>query len=392
VPDYEDYFTKLDSCSQNTKDFLRSFLSIPIEGSRGCWWNKCTFCSLNRQYCRYREKSIDKVVQEVENQVNKYKCHSIRFVDNVQRVSDFGQLMSGLKDLELDLNIFVEMRAGRLKKEDYKLMRDAGVRYVQIGIEAFSNAMLQKMCKGVTTIENIAAIKHCQEVGILPYYNIIVNYPNEINIGLEESAENTEFLKSFVPPGSVHDMKLYHGSPVCLEQNRFNIKQQKIPNVCLLLFPKTVLQTFIPLSCDYTLEHTRKDRTSAWHNIFRPWMRTGEQRIISPLLYYQDTGDFLTVTDKLSENASKEILKGTDREIYLFCDDIRTKSEILTHFSKLAVNHLEEVLENWVRKKWMFSEEDKYLALAVRLSPMLSPFVYHSDMFPYSEEFMMETC
>jgi radical SAM superfamily enzyme YgiQ (UPF0313 family) len=47
IPEFEDYFHKLENCSPNVKNFIKDHLIIPVEGSRGCWWNKCTFCNLS---------------------------------------------------------------------------------------------------------------------------------------------------------------------------------------------------------------------------------------------------------------------------------------------------------------------------------------------------------
>ena len=267
IPEYEDYFHELENCSLNFKNAIKYHLNIPVEGSRGCWWNKCTFCNLNTQYNDYREKSVARVIEEVKKQVNKYQCHSIRFVDNVQRIKNFDKLMSGLKELNKDLNIFLEIRAGHLKKRDYRLMREAGVTRVQIGVEAFGNKYLKKMNKGVTNIENLAAIKYCQECGILIIYNIIINYPNEDQCDLHEASENIKFLKSYIPPWAINSFGIYHGSPVYRNPQDFNIKEIKIPDHALWRFPQKIWQTLISFYYDYTCMNDGKDRRLSWHEI-----------------------------------------------------------------------------------------------------------------------------
>lgn len=379
IPEFEDYFHTLENCSLDFKNAIKYHLNIPVEGSRGCWWNKCTFCNLNMQYSGYREKSVDRVIEEVKKQVDNYQCHSIRFVDNVQRIKNFDKLMSGIKKLNKDLNIFLEIRAGHLKKQDYRLMRDAGVRSVQIGVEAFGNKYLEKMNKGVTTIENIAAIKYCQEFGILSIYNIIMNYPNEDQCDLKEASENIKFLKGFIPPWAINSLGLYHGSPVYLNPKEFNIKEIKIQNHTLWRFPQKISQTLTQFYYDYTCINERKDRRLSWQDVLRPWQQTGRDRILRPLLFYQDTGDFLTITDQLSENSFKKILKGVERELYLFCDSIQTRSAILKQFPELSPHHLEGILEKWIANRWMFKEGEKVLSLAIRISPMISEISYLSN-------------
>ncbi len=229
MPDYDEYFQRLESCSEELKDFVGNYLAIPVEGSRGCWWSKCTFCNLNAQYKGYREKPVEQVVAEVEAQVRRYRCHNIRFVDNVQRIKGFARFMTALRDLNLGLSFFMELRAGRLEKQDYALMRDAGVKIVQIGVEAVGNRMLKKINKGVTVIDNIATVKYCQECGILPFYNVIHSYPNEDEADLEETARNIECLKSIIPPMSLIPLGVGQGSPIQQHPAEFNIKEMARP-------------------------------------------------------------------------------------------------------------------------------------------------------------------
>ena len=37
---------------------------IPIEGARGCHWNRCHFCFLNQGY-KYRRKSAEVIKEEI---------------------------------------------------------------------------------------------------------------------------------------------------------------------------------------------------------------------------------------------------------------------------------------------------------------------------------------
>jgi hypothetical protein len=119
----------------------------------------------------------------------------------------------------------------------------------------------------------------------------------------------------------------------------------------------------------------------SWQDILRPWQQTGRDRFLRPLLFYQDTGDFLTITDQLSENSFKTVLKGVERELYLFCDSIQTRSAILKQFPELSPDHLEGILEKWIANRWMFREEEKLLSLAIRMSSMISAISYLSNYY-----------
>ena len=69
-----------------------------------------------------------------------------------------------------DFDFFAEARAGQMKSDDYALMKKAGFRNIQIGIESFSKSYLKKINKGARVIDNIAALKFCKEQGIINEY------------------------------------------------------------------------------------------------------------------------------------------------------------------------------------------------------------------------------
>lgn len=376
IPDYDDFFNQLEKSSSTLKKFIKNDIAIPVEGSRGCWWNKCKFCNLNMQYVKYRAKPVERIISEIEHQTSKYECLHIQFLDNIQRIKDFEKLMLSLRDIKKDLSFFLEIHAGSLKKADYRLMRDAGVKVAQIGIESFANTALRKLNKGTRAIDNIAAIKYCQEYGILPYYVILYNYPDEGPEDLQEVSDNMEFLKGFVPPLSIVPMRLYYQSPYYCDSNKLNISKKKLTKTTLWSFPKEALKTLIPASYDYDCFDDRRSGTSSWVEIFKPWLQTGAERLATPILFYQDGCDFLTITDMLTRK--KETLKGVEYKLYKLCESIETKTNILKSFPTLSSDYLEAFFGKMVDKRWIYREGNKFLSLAVRLDPTMTPVLYLS--------------
>lgn len=378
VPDYAEYFERLDRCAPETQEVVRTYLSILVEGARGCWWGKCTFCSQNVQYERYHGKPVQQIVDEVRTLVDRHQCHTVCFVDNVQRVKGFRELMTGLRDLNRDLDMFMEIRAGRLEREDFALMRDAGVKLAQIGVEALSNSMLKKIDKGVTTIQNIAAIKYCQEHGIYADYNIIIDYPTEEAIDLEQTAENISFLTGLMPPASVLPMWLGINSPIYDRPEDFNVAGIHLPPNAAWLFPEDVWKTLVPLKYAYTCINEKPDRSAEWRTMFVPWQRQAEALVTKPLLFCQQCETFTTVTDMRSGQVVRVLLTGIEHELYTFCYDIRTREAIDAQFTDTPRDVTTRILDRFVRERWMFAEDGAYLGLAVHLNPGLSPLLYRA--------------
>ena len=77
----------------------------------------------------------------------------------------FDDFLPELAARRLDVELFYEVKAN-LKKAQVRLLRDAGVRVIQPGIESFSNDVLARMRKGVRGLQNIQLLKWCKEFGI----------------------------------------------------------------------------------------------------------------------------------------------------------------------------------------------------------------------------------
>ena len=77
-PDYSPYFMEMKQLFPD-----HPFVPLlPLEFSRGCWWNKCTFCNLNLQWQNYRFKESDRMVQETLHLAKTHESLHFTFTDN----------------------------------------------------------------------------------------------------------------------------------------------------------------------------------------------------------------------------------------------------------------------------------------------------------------------
>lgn len=126
---------------------------IPIERSRGCHWNRCKFCYLNRGY-KYRLKSTEKLYEEIVYMIENYGVYEFEFLDNDFIGTDLQQFETLLKVLAKIKKIYPDFRiiAAEVITKDLnhlllKKMYEIGVDYVQIGYESTSNNLLKKIIK-----------------------------------------------------------------------------------------------------------------------------------------------------------------------------------------------------------------------------------------------------
>lgn len=156
LPDFDEY-------SRTAEDYDFDW-TMSLETSRGCWWDRtfitgnpskaCAFCNRNLQWRKYREKTVEQVVQELDVLSDQHRKLQVNFVDNTLRNKDAELLAQGISSTGKQLKIFAELRAN-ISPRVVLSLHEAGLAEVQFGIEALSRGILKRIGKGTTAIQNL---------------------------------------------------------------------------------------------------------------------------------------------------------------------------------------------------------------------------------------------
>ncbi len=377
-PDYDDYFDLLQSFSPE-KTF---FPTLPMEMSRGCWWHRpledgkstgCAFCNLNLQWEGYRAKKTMQTVSEIDHLTTKYKTLSVAFMDNLLPLKTSKDIFTRIGKLKKDLLLFGEIRA-TTPRHILADMRIAGMKEVQIGIEALSTRLLRKLNKGTTAIQNIEIMKHCETLGISNSSNLILCFPGSDQKDVDETLRNLEFTLPYRPLKMVY-FWLGLGSPVWRHPENFGIKAVFNHRNYAGIFPLEIFKSmqFAIQSYRGDLGHQRKlwtpvkKKLKAWKKTYDE-LRRGSRH--ENILSFSDGRDFLIIRQKRTQDGHlTHRLEGTSRAIYLFCQEHRSLKRILERFTAVGSDQVVPFLRMMVDKKLMFEENNKYLSLAVPSNP-----------------------
>ena len=360
IPDYDDYFTEL---KQSGSEFIPQ---IPLEFSRGCWWNKCTFCNLNLQWCGYRFKNSDRMQNEVELIVKKYHCLDVAFTDNALPLVEADCFFTAMQGNEKDIRFFAEIRSTN-KPDQYSNYRRGGLDSVQIGIEAFSNSLLKRMNKGTTVMDNMAAMKHCAEAGIQLDGNLILEFPGSSEQEAQETLRVLEFTLPYRPlTGAI--FFLGHGSPVWNEPSKYGVRSIRHHPYNRKLYPESILTRL-----DLLIKQgngDRKNQKTIWRPVRKKimeWTTFHKNRNNkNPALSYKDGGDFIIIRqERPGEPTQHHRLTGMSRRIYLACNNPVSIKTLLHEFNSVTEKALTVFLNDLESKKLIFQDRDLCLALAV---------------------------
>ncbi len=371
IPDYNDYFTAQKKWFSHTP-----FIPVlPIEFSRGCWWNKCSFCNLNLQWCGYRHKNAAQMIREVKTLAARHKCLDFTFVDNMLPPAESLHFFKMTGENNSDFNFFAEIRSTKSKKplaDIFSIYHKGGLSTIQTGIEALSDTLLHRMQKGISVIENIATLRGAQENSINLEGNLILHFPGSNQAEVAETLTVLDYIFPYRPL-AVASFFLGYESPIYKDPQKYGIKAIVNHVNNFKLFPKPMLSQINLLVKDYRGD--RQYQRKIWKPVLEKitkWQQYHKERredaLQKPLLYYRDGGDFLLIRQELPDGKIlHHRLKGASRQMYLFCTHIRTEKELLDTFPTVPPKKILAFLADLNDKRILFSGKTKYLALAVHL-------------------------
>jgi radical SAM superfamily enzyme YgiQ (UPF0313 family) len=376
-PNFQSYFNDLSKVSDHIKQYYSLFGKIPIELSRGCWWNKCTFCNVCAYNKQYRQKNIDRFIEELNYLSEIYKMLTFQVIGNTLPQKDFHSFCNKIIDLGKDFDLYIEARAGRLNSKDYSLLKKAGFNHIQTGIETFSSNLINKMNKGARIIDNIAALKFSRENGISNVYNLIINYPNEEIIDFEETKKNIELFKQYLDPPQISKFLVGFGSFIYKNLNSFNIDKLEPKIIDTIIFPPEILEKNILFFSNF--KRKEETRENNWKDLVDSWKSENEKRKIEGIkrktkfteliFFYIDGKTFLRIIDARNpKNVMIYILNQLERDIFLSCIDVISYNELKDLFTNMSENELKDILCSFEEIGIVFKEDDLYISLPLSYS------------------------
>jgi len=373
TPDYEEF-------AQVAEHFAFDW-TLAIEGSRGCWWDRarrtgnpkdtCYFCNQNLQWSGYREKSATKIVAEIRELSERYSNLRLFFPDNIVRHKDVVELASAIRGLGKEFEIFHEMRAN-IRPFELLSMWEAGVEKVLFGIEGLSTSYLKRIGKGTSAIQNLQAMRLCTELEIDNESNLITDFPGATDEEVRETRETIlDFALSFEP---LQICPFFLGIDSTVDRLREQFGVTNVRN-CDDMKPGLPEDVWRRLKL-FGLSFDVAGRVADWaavRDAVTGWA-TLHSRRPKGLLIYRDGGSFLIVEDRRFEDFRQGRFTREERDLYLDCTEIRTFDDLSRRHQKLGLGdvRLREILNRFVAYKIMYTEDDKYLSLAVASQPRIA--------------------
>ena len=156
--------------------------------SRGCPY-QCTFCDRSIFGYKYRARSVENVMGEIEELVDRYKVREIKFFDDTFTLDEkrVFEICREFKERKIDIGWCCLTRVDCISKEMLVAMKDAGCWQVLFGLESGDAKMLSLLKKGSTVEQNEKAVRLAHEVGLSVRADFIVGTPGETVESIERT-------------------------------------------------------------------------------------------------------------------------------------------------------------------------------------------------------------
>ena len=232
--DYTPYFERRDRLG--LADRIETWL--PFESSRGCWYGEkrqCTFCGLH-EIMAFRQCSWDSVLNELEALERAHECNRFFAVDLIMPNSFYSSFLPEIARRGHDWQIFYEIKAN-VRRAQLESLSNAGVRWIQPGIESLDSEILGLMRKGVSAAQNVQLLKWARELGIRVTWNIITGIPQEPPEAYEAMAQLMRNLFHLPPPTGASRFSLHRFSPYFEDPAAFGIEPSGADSLWQHVFP-----------------------------------------------------------------------------------------------------------------------------------------------------------
>ncbi|MDP3694657.1 MAG: radical SAM protein, partial [Desulfocapsaceae bacterium] len=195
--------------------------------TRGCYWNKCSFCGygFNQSGAHaYREIPVQQAVADLRAMQEQYGVANFYFSCDVLSPDYAFRLAQEILDTGLEIYWSTDLRIeAAYTPERCRLLYRSGLRAVAFGVESGSPKVLRLMHKGVTPERIRTVNRHFHQAGISTAWMTFLGHPGE---GFQEAKATLDLLaaeRKVVDQFIVGTFGLTPGSRIACRPEEFGI-------------------------------------------------------------------------------------------------------------------------------------------------------------------------
>jgi anaerobic magnesium-protoporphyrin IX monomethyl ester cyclase len=208
--------------------YLSPERGINYSPTRGCYWNRCTFCdyglNTDKPTSPWRERPVDKVIEDLARITREQGVRYVYFAVDVMAPGYLERLCDGIRESRLDIRWAAELRMEKIfSKERCRKLAESGCVAISFGMESGNQRVLDLIDKGTKVAYMGETMKNFSEQGIAVQLMAFTHFPTETDAERKETETFLEVNKENWSSGGLGKFVLTGTALVAKNPEKFNL-------------------------------------------------------------------------------------------------------------------------------------------------------------------------
>jgi anaerobic magnesium-protoporphyrin IX monomethyl ester cyclase len=275
--------------------YLAPARGINYSPTRGCYWNRCTFCdyglNTSKPTSPWRERQVDQAVDDLRAAIGETGARYVYFAVDVMAPSYLDRLSDAITAAGLDIRWAAELRLEKVFTRDRcAKLAASGCVCVSFGMESGSQRVLDLIDKGTKVAFMGETMKNFAEAGVAVQLMAFSDFPGET---ADEKAQTHRFVREHDDhwsTGGIGTFLLTGTAIVAKDPGRFGVRLIEKHDIDVLRAPAYELENDARAEESKTMLTEDRDASFDEHGgIFpqtlgRPW--AGGTDSLHSMVYY----------------------------------------------------------------------------------------------------------
>ncbi len=352
---------------------------LPIEFGRGCPWKRCTFCPDESYNIQCQTKTSAKLQAEIEHYLgisNNLRNFFILDSDVLKNPKTLIELSHFLEGKNLNFH-YAEFRADRMDRDVLKSILRFGnwISNFQIGIETFSERVLNLMNKGVSALKNVEVIKAVAELEVPIQFNLFTCFPG---MTTDDMLDNNRVMDLITHLLVSKNIQIYPGEfylptdcPVFLRCEDFGIKKHN-ESIFSLIFVEFPLPSYS--NYPYPYQFNNDDEQFRISEVIRAKVNEIKRKSSADnyMIYNVLSDDNLEINVCRDGRKAYFSLNGIEKDVYLSAIEKIQQIDKTSELLNIPLENLRLILHGFSEKEIILYSDDRrsFLSLATHSKKM----------------------
>lgn len=182
--------SQLDLAQLPRQRYLSPGLILPYATSRGCYWNRCSFCPEQAENNRYQPTPATQVIKDLHQLCRQWNPSLIHLLDNALSPVLLERLAQ--QPLSSPWYGFVRISEQLTDLEFCRALKQSGCVMLKLGVESGDPQVLEAMDKGVSVELTARVLTTLHQAGIATYVYLLFGTPHE---NLQRARHTLDFVR-----------------------------------------------------------------------------------------------------------------------------------------------------------------------------------------------------